>query len=100
MKLELSESSRSKATASPRISGLVSLSPAFLEADVLPLPAWEATGTWAILGVRLAWSVPWAIRHSPGVSVILGTSRTVEQSFQLRAEESAGRGEKALGSAE
>lgn len=83
--VELSESSGSKATASLGISGLVSLSLAFLEADALPLPAQEATGTWAILGVRLAWPVPWAIRHSPGASVILGTSRTVDQSFCLRA---------------
>lgn len=36
----------------------MSPSPTFLEADVLPLPAQEATGSWAILGVRLAWSVP------------------------------------------
>lgn len=64
--------------------GLVSLGPTFLEADALPLPAQEVTGSCAILGVRLAWSVPWC-GHSPGESVIPGTSRTVEQSFHLRA---------------
>lgn len=83
--LELSGSSGSKATASLGISGPVSLSPTFLEADALPLPAQEATGSCAILGVRLAWSVPWAIGHSPSTSMILETSRTVEQSFHLRA---------------
>lgn len=69
----------------PEHSGPVSLSPTFLEAEALPLPSQEATGSWAVLGVRLPWSVPWAIRHSPGASVILGTSRTVEQLFHLRA---------------
>lgn len=65
--------------------------PTFLEADALPLPAQEATGSCAILGVRLAWSVPWATGHSPSASVILETSRTVEQSLRLRAQESARR---------
>lgn len=80
----LSESSGNKATGSLRVSDLVSLGPTFLEADALPLPAQVVTGSCAILGVCLAWSVPWR-GHSPGESVIPGTSRTVEQSFHLRA---------------
>lgn len=50
-----------------RVSSLVSSpGPTFLEADALPLPAQKVTGSCAILGVRLAWPVPWTVSHSSG----------------------------------